>query len=115
MKNRFMTISWKAMLAAGMMALLALPAGAEIVSTERAVAQSDRDRVRAFLEREATEKQMKALGVAPETAKERVNAMTDEEIRVIAGKLDNLPAGAALSQTDWIIVLLLFILLLIVI
>jgi len=41
--------------------------------------------------------------------------MTDEEIRIVAGKIDRLPAGAALSQTDWIIVLLLFILLLIVI
>ena len=115
MKNRFTTMSWKGVLAAGMMALLTLPAGAEMVSTEQAAQQSDRDRVRTFLEREATEKQMKALGVTPETAKERVNAMTDEEIRVIAGKLDNLPAGAALSQTDWIIVILLFILLLIVI
>jgi hypothetical protein len=114
MNKKFMTMS-KAMLVAGLMTLLAFPARAEIVSTEQVVTQTDRDRVRAFLEREGTEKQLQTFGVSSETAKERVNAMTDEEIRIVAGKIDRLPAGAALSQTDWIIVLLLFILLLIVI
>jgi hypothetical protein len=114
MNKKFMTIS-KAILVTGLMALLAFPARAEIVSTEQVVRQTDRDRVRAFLEREGTEKQLQTLGVAPETAKERVNAMTDEEVRIVAGKIDRLPAGAALSQTDWIIVILLFILLLVII
>ena len=114
MNNKFVTLS-KAMLVAGVMAVLAVPAKAEIVSTEQVVTQADRDRVRAFLEREDTEKQLQTLGVSPETAKERVNAMTDEEVRIVAGKIDRLPAGAALSQTDWIIVILLFILLLILI
>ena len=114
MNKKFMTMS-KAMLVAGLMALLAIPAKAEIVSTEQVVTQADRDRVRAFLEREDTEKQLQTLGVSPETAKERVNAMTDDEVRIVAGKIDRLPAGAALSQTDWIIVILLFILLVLII
>ncbi len=114
MNKKFVTMG-KAMLMACLMALPAIPAKAEIVSTEQVVTQADRDRVRAFLEREDTEKQLQTLGVSPETAKERVNAMTDEEVRIVAGKIDRLPAGAALSQTDWIIVILLFILLLILI
>lgn len=114
--KKIMAKSWKAALVAGALAVLAVPVAAEMVSTDRVVVgQSDRDRVRAFLERKDAEKQMQALGVAPETAKRRVDAMTDEEVRIVAARIDQLPAGAALSQNDWIIVLLLFALVLILI
>jgi len=89
---------------------LAGTAAADIVSTDQILKQSDRDHVRAFLERKDAAKQLNAMGVAPELAKQRVDAMTDEEVRVVAAKIDSLPAGAALSQTDWILVILLIIL-----
>ena len=104
---------WKALLVAGALAAFAGPVAADMVGTDQVVQQqpqSDRDKVRAFLERKDAEKQLGAMGVSPELAKERVDAMTDEEVRVVAAKIDSLPAGAALSQTDWIIVILLLIL-----
>ena len=101
---------WKALLVAGALAVFAGPAAADMVGTDQVVQQSDRDKVRAFLERKDAEKQLGAMGVSPERAKERVDAMTDEEVRVVAAKIDSLPAGAALSQNDWIIVILLLIL-----
>jgi hypothetical protein len=108
---------WKLVLAAGFCALFVQPALGEIVSTDAIISQEqiqiDRERVRDFMSREGVEQSLKALGVDPEMAKKRVGALTDDEIRSIAGKLDLLPAGGALSQTDWILILLLFIVLLI--
>ena len=102
---------WKALLVAGTLAAFAGPAAADMVGTDQVVQQqSDRDKVRAFLERKDAEKQLGAMGVSPDLAKERVDAMTDAEVRVVAAKIASLPAGAALSQTDWIIVILLLIL-----
>jgi hypothetical protein len=113
--KKIMAKSRTAILVAGALVAFSTPVAADMVSTDQVAGQSDRERVRAFLERKDAEKQMKALGVAPDIAKQRVDAMTDEEVRVVAAKIESLPAGAALSQTDWIIVILLFVLLLIVI
>lgn len=113
--KKLMARSWKALLVTGVLSALAVPAAAGMISTDQALAQSDRDRVRAFLERKDAEEQMKALGVAPGAAQQRVAAMTDEEVRVVAARIDSLPAGAALSKDDWIIVLLLFLLVVILV
>jgi uncharacterized protein DUF6627 len=107
---------WKALLVAGALAAFAGPAAADMVGTDQVVQQqSDRDKVRAFLERKDAEKQLGDMGVSPELAKQRVDAMTDAEVRVVAAKIDSLPAGAALSQNDWIIVILLLILVVILV
>ena len=113
--KKIMVKSWTAALAAGVLIGLAAPATADMISTDEVVKQSDRDRVRAFFEREDAQKQMNALGVSPEQAKQRVDAMTDEEVRLVAAKIDTLPAGAAISQKEWIIIALLFVLVLILI
>ena len=106
---------WKAMFVTGVFAFVANPAWAEIVSTEQTLAQSERERVRVFMQREDVRSQLKTLGIAPELAKQRVDALTDQEIREIAGKLDTLAAGGALSNTDLILILLLVILVLILV
>ena len=104
---------WKAMLAAFAFALVSVPASADIVSTDQVLAGSDREKVRAFLEREGVEERLKALGVAPELARKRVDAMTDEEVLLVAGRIDTLAAGGALDKTDWILILLITILVII--
>jgi len=101
---------WKTVIVTGAMALLSGLAWAEIVSTEQALMQAERDRVRSFMQREDVELQLKALGLPPELSRQRTNALTDEEVRVIAGKLDTLPAGGALDKNDWILILLIIIL-----
>lgn len=114
MKKSFVANAWKAVFMTGALALLAGPACAEIVSTEQSLAQGERDRVRTFMQREDVQLQLKALGLPPELARQRAGALTDEEVRVIAGKLDTLPAGSALDKNDWIIVLLVVILAIVV-
>jgi len=113
MKNRYAK-SWKVVLAPVVFAFVSTSAPADIVSTEQMVQQSERERVEAFLQRDGVEKELKALGVAPESAKERVKAMTDEEIRTVAGKMDTLAAGGALTTTEWIGIIVVILLLIII-
>ena len=81
--------------------MLCLPmfqASAAMVGTEQVVAttqaQIDRDKLLNLVSRADVSQQLQALGVSPEKATERVNALTDEEVQKVAGKLDSLPAGA---------------------
>jgi len=62
----------------------------QIVST---AAAADRDSVMQFLGRAEVTSQLQALGIDPAAARERVAAMTDDEVRVIAGKIATQPAG----------------------
>jgi hypothetical protein len=98
-------------------AALALPfqsSQAELISTEQIAAdariQEERDKVSAFLNRTDAERNLVALGVTPELAKQRVDALTDAEVIHLAGKIDSLPAGGALSSQDLVLILLVAIL-----
>jgi hypothetical protein len=77
-------------------ATLALPfqsTQAELISTDQLVAdariQEERDK---------------------DLAQQRVDALTDAEVMHLAGKIDSLPAGGALSNQDLILILLVAIL-----
>jgi hypothetical protein len=76
---------------------LPLQAGAAIVSTQDAAAASaateERERVIGFLSRDEVRKSIEAQGVDPQDAIKRVQAMSDEEVQQLAGRIDQLPAG----------------------
>jgi hypothetical protein len=59
-----------------------------------ASAQADRASVLSLLNRSEVASQLQALGLDPKLAKDRIAAMTDEEVRSLAGQLNSLPAGA---------------------
>jgi hypothetical protein len=73
------------------------PAFAGIVETGQTasheLAGQDRARIIAFINREDVLAQLQKEGVTAGDAKARVNALTDDEAHIIAGKLDQLPAG----------------------
>jgi hypothetical protein len=75
------------------------PAFAGMVETGQAVthelAGQDRARISAFMDREDVLAQLQQQGVTAGDAKARVNALTDDEAHMIAGKLDQLPAGGS--------------------
>ena len=82
------------------MLVISMPLGvaqAALVSTEQVLAggdgAADRARVLAFLDRAEVREQIAALGVDPNEAAARVAALSDEQVREIAGQLDQLPAG----------------------
>lgn len=70
-----------------------LPAAAGIVTTDQVVAGAERDQVGNFLDRADVRAQLEALGVDAEAARARVDALTDEDARTLAGQIDRLPAG----------------------
>ncbi len=99
---------------------LVLPcAGAQagIVSTQDVAAQKNiaaqREKVREFMARSDVAKDLIKLGVAPDLAKKRVEALTDQEVVAIAGKIDRLPAGGRLDHTETVLLLVFLILLVI--
>ena len=71
---------------------------AGMIGTDQVVSsaqdQSNRDKVLNFVTRGDVAKQLETLGLSASTAKERVSAMTQDEVNRIAGKIDSLPAGA---------------------
>lgn len=71
-------------------------AQAGMIGTDQVVqtASADRSAVLNFVSRADVADQLSAMGLDPATAKDRVAAMTDEEVRYIAGKINAMPAGA---------------------
>jgi hypothetical protein len=78
-------------------AALPMQASAAIVSTQEASSSSasvgERERVIGFLSREDVRKSIEAQGVNPQDALDRVQAMSDQEVQQLAGRIDQLPAG----------------------
>lgn len=72
-------------------------AQAGMIGTDQVVqsaAAAERSAVLNFVSRADVAGQLAAMGLDPATAKDRVAAMTDEEVRYLAGKIDAMPAGA---------------------
>lgn len=55
--------------------------------------QNQRERIKSFLDREDVVKAMQTEGLDASTAKARVDALTDQEVQQVAGKIDTMPAG----------------------
>jgi len=66
--------------------------------------QADRVTVLQFVGRAEVTSQLQSLGVDPATVKDRVAAMTDQEVQSVAGKIQSMPAGA--DSTGVVILLL---------
>lgn len=81
------------------LSITAPSAQAAMVGTGQAIAsqasQHDRERILTLLERSEVQAQLHAWGVSSDTAKARVDALSDEEVASISGKLDSLPAGGS--------------------
>ena len=93
----------------------ALPARAELVTTDQAApqAQSERERVKALIARPEVARKLELMGVQPKDVQARVDALTDEEVASLAAKIDALPAGG-LSDTNWLLIIIAILLVLII-
>ena len=91
-----------------------LVAQAELVTTLQAVEASTRTQdlaaVNAALAREEVRAQFEALGVEPAQVESRVAALTDSELRTLAGQMAEMPAGADALAVIGIVFLVLLIL-----
>jgi Family of unknown function (DUF6627) len=95
-------------------AFAAPQAYAALVSTDQAAAQQERERVKALIERPEVAQQMEKMGIPGKEALARVDAMTDEEVRTLAGRLDALPAGGQISSQTLLLICLVIILILLI-
>jgi len=68
-----------------------------MIGTDQVVTSSssaDRGAVLSFINRTDVASQLQALGLDPANAKDRVAAMTGNELQSLAGRINSLPAGA---------------------
>jgi hypothetical protein len=87
------------------------PAAAAIVGTEQMLAQpSAQQRVDTFLARAEVVQQLQDWGVDALDAQQRIAALTDAELELLAQKIDALPAGAGLLEVIGIVFVVLLIL-----
>ncbi|MGA8864664.1 MAG: PA2779 family protein [Gallionella sp.] len=98
--------------------LQASAAMADIVATDNLAAQNqtaaEKAKIQAFLDRADVKVRLQALGVAEPMAKDRVAAMTDQEVHAMAQKIDSMLAGGTLSNTNLTLILLIVLLLLLI-
>ncbi len=64
-------------------------------------AEGHRGVVQAALNRAEVSGQLQALGVDPQQARARVAAMSNDEVRTVAGRVEALPAGATTNGWGW--------------
>ncbi len=62
-------------------------------------AQQDRIHVKTWLHRAELAAQLKNAGVDPSQLQARIDALTDEEVALLADQLDQLPAGSGILGT----------------
>ena len=95
-------------LVVSLLALSFQTAKAGMIGADQAAAQaaqSDRAAVMSVLNRAETIAQLQANGVDPQAARDRVNAMTDQEVHALAQDMQTAPAGA-MSGWGWAAVVL---------
>jgi uncharacterized protein DUF6627 len=92
---------------------------AEMIGTDAMSAQNqaeqDRAKVQSFLDRGSVKDRLQAMGVDGVVAKNRVGALSDQEVHALAQRIDSMPAGGYLTNTEIIIILLVAILVVLVI
>jgi folylpolyglutamate synthase/dihydropteroate synthase len=89
-------------------ALMMLPfqaVQASMIGTDHAAAaasaQVDRDAVLNLISRTEVAGQLQSMGLDPQTALDRVGAMTDQEVHALAGRVETEPAGAK-TKSGWV-------------
>jgi hypothetical protein len=98
----------------GVAAALLMPqVHAGMIGTDTAQAQDERARVKAMLERPELAKGLQKMGLAPQDALARVDAMSDSEVMQLAGRLDAALAGGQVSNETLLLIIILVLLLII--
>lgn len=100
------------MTALTLLALAAAPARAGLIGSDAAIQPppSERERVQALLARPDVQQELEKMGIAPADAAARVQAMSDTEVAQVAGRLDALPAGAAISNDELLLIIIIILL-----
>jgi hypothetical protein len=74
----------------------------------------ERERVKELVARPELAGELKKMGIAPEEIQGRIDAMTDEEVRSLAGRLNALPAGGEMTTQEWLLIIVVILLVIII-
>lgn len=103
-----------AVLAASLLGLSVQSAHAGVITTQQYLSAVDREaalaRIDAVLAREEVQRRLEHYGVDPVAAGERIAALTDQELELLATELENLPAGGGLLGVVGVVFIVLLIL-----
>ena len=78
-------------------------------------AEADRAKLQQFLDRANVKEKLQAMGVSGLNARDRVASLSEQEVHALAQRIDTMPAGGSLSQSDLILILLVAILIIVAI
>jgi hypothetical protein len=97
-------------------ALIAPHARAALIPTPDAppAQNAERERVKALVARPDLAEQLKKMGIAPEEIQGRIDAMTDQEVHSLAGRLDAVPAGGDITTQEWLLIIIVILLVIII-
>ena len=70
-----------------------MPASAGVVATDELATSVEKERVKGFLDRAEVRAQLQNMGVDADSARARVDALTDAEANELAARIDQIPAG----------------------
>ena len=54
------------------------------------------------------------MGIVPADVQGRIDAMTDEEVRSLAGRLNAVPAGGDITTQEWLLIIIVILLVIII-
>lgn len=101
------------LLAASLLGASVAPAQATMVATGQVLAAeqsaANRARLVSLLEREDLQRELSALGVDVQHAKDRVAALTDAEVAQLSQHLDGLPAGGTSALGVFVLLILILV------
>ena len=96
-----------------LLSLVLSPAWAALTPTQQFAAEPERAQLQVRSEARAQlTRKMVELGVARDSAIERVGQLTDPEVLALQDRIDELPAGAGVSTTNLLLIVIILILLL---
>jgi len=74
----------------------------------------EREQVKELVQRPELARQLEQMGIAPEEIQGRIDAMTDEEVRSLAGRLNAVPAGGDITTQEWLLIIIVILLVIII-
>jgi hypothetical protein len=87
---------------------LPITSQAGIIGTDTTIALqqniSNVEKVKSFLSREDVIAKYESMGLSSKISKERVDALTQEEVNLVAAQIDSLPAGGYITETGGVII-----------
>ena len=87
---------------------LPISANAGLVKTNEVFAVEQNlanfDTVNTFINNKEVLQKYTEMGINPTVANERINSLTSDEINLLAGEINSLPAGGYISETGGVII-----------